>query len=219
MIGAKSSPLSMFTGGNSGGPSMYEIGYNAGPGGAVSNALRGTIDKYHANLAMQQEQVNKMAQIQASSGADLNKEKALIDYRRQFAAQDPDAQGPHTQVDPGTGKAFYRSTTINPTTGIAQVSWAPVSINAPERPMNQLEDAAVQPILDQMKARQAGAPTGNIIQQSAANAQVPTPVGQGVTPPQSSKPLDAQTASALLQKAGGDKNKARALAQQLGYTF
>jgi hypothetical protein len=37
--------------------------------------------------------------------------------------------------------------------------------------------------------------------------------------PAAGKPLDAATAKQLLQEAGGDKNKARELAKQRGYTF
>lgn len=44
---------------NSGGRSMYDIGYASGPGGNVAAALAGTIDKYHQNIAAQQENENK----------------------------------------------------------------------------------------------------------------------------------------------------------------
>ena len=43
--------------------------------------------------------------------------------------------------------------------------------------------------------------------------------GTGTNAPSGSKQLDAQTASKILQQAGGDKEKARALAKQQGYTF
>lgn len=176
MIGAKSSPLTMFSGGSSSGPSMYDIGYNGSAGGAVSNAIRSTIDRYHSELASQQEQSNKLAQIQATSGAELGKDKSLIDYKRQFAAQDPDAAGPFTQVDPATGKSFIRSTSVDPGTGMNKVSWAPVSINAPEDPVKTIESLALQPTIARMKAESTGQP--NAIQQGAG-ASVPSAQGSG----------------------------------------
>lgn len=80
MIGANNSPLNQFSP-NSSGPSMYEIGLNGGPGGAVSNALRQTIDRYHSNLDAQQEQASRMAQIAASSQAALGNERSMVDYK------------------------------------------------------------------------------------------------------------------------------------------
>lgn len=81
MIGANNSPLSMFTGQSPNGPSMYQIGYNSGPGGTANAALLATIDRYHANLDAQQQQSIKLAQIDAESGAGLKKEEALTDYK------------------------------------------------------------------------------------------------------------------------------------------
>ena len=55
-------------------------------------------------------------------------------------------------------------------------------------------------------------------------APKPPPVGPGkpaalAAKPAAGKPLDAATAKAILQQAGGNKDKARALATQAGYTF
>lgn len=87
MIGSNNTPMSMFRGvGTGSGPSMYDIGYNGSPGGAVSNALRATIDKYHSNLAAQQEHQNKIGEIQAQSQASFGNETNLIDYKNKSEA-------------------------------------------------------------------------------------------------------------------------------------
>jgi len=46
-----------------------------------------------------------------------------------------------------------------------------------------------------------------------------SPFAQGVNTPAGTKTLDKATAAALLQEAGGDKNKARQIAKQRGYSF
>jgi hypothetical protein len=47
-----------------------------------------------------------------------------------------------------------------------------------------------------------------------------SPFAQGVnTPAEGAKVLDKTTAAALLQEAGGDKNKARELAKQRGFSL
>ena len=168
MIGQANSPMSKFTGvGTGSGPSMYEIGYNGSPGGAISNALRATIDRYHATLDAQQQQAAKMAEMQAQGQATLGNEKAIFDYKRQNAQPDPDAAGPFTQVDPKTGKAFVRSTTYDAATGQNKVGWSPVSPNAPENIKQEVMNEAMRPILDQMRGTQP-----NVIQQGAGISTV-----------------------------------------------
>lgn len=201
MIGASSSPMSMFGGvGTGSGPSMYEIGYNGSPGGAVSNALRATIDKYHATLASQQDQQNKIGL--------LDHEAAL---KRSNVVPDPDANGPQIMKDSTTGKFFYGNSTVDPSTGAIKKSWTPVTNSPPTDEKKVFENSLYSKI------------NAGMNEDSAAPSPIPgvppapTVVGQGTAP--QSRPLDAGTATQLLQQAGGDKNKARAMAQQLGYTF
>lgn len=121
MIGAANSPMSQFRGVGSGdGPSMYDIGYNGSPGGAVSNALKMTIDRYHQNLAAQQEQTNKLGL--------LDHEYAL---KRAGVVPDPDTNGPQIIKDPVTGKFFYGNSTVDPTTGAVKKNWTPVTNSPP----------------------------------------------------------------------------------------
>jgi hypothetical protein len=53
---------------------------------------------------------------------------------------------------------------------------------------------------------------------AAAATPAPTPA-QAAPATSAGKPLDQQTAAALLQEAGGDPEKARQLARDRGYTF
>jgi hypothetical protein len=65
-----------------------------------------------------------------------------------------------------------------------------------------------------------GAPpqkTGTVTTRSPVGATPATPAGPGV--PRGTKPLDAATAAQFLQKAGGDKEKARQMARDAGFTF
>lgn len=182
MIGASNSPLNAFVPTNSG-PSMYDIGLNSGPAGAISNALRTVAEQYNAHIAAQQEQQNALDLAQGKGAIDLGNEKSLFDYKQKNAQPDPDAAGPITQVDPNTKKSFIRSTSIDPATGQSKVSWAPVSINAPERPIDQITDLTAQPILEQLKAALAQRQeAGNMIQQSATGMSTPSVKGQGVMP-------------------------------------
>lgn len=182
MIGVNNSPLNMFTGGSSNGPSMYQIGYAGGPGGGINAALNSTIDRYHANLDAQNEQTNKLAQIQASSGADLGKEKALIDYKRQNIPADPDTKGPQIIKDPTTGKFFYANHTPDSATGQMKVAWTPVTNSPPTDEKKIFENNLYGPLnnppaspIPGVQAAPAVAP--NIIQQGA-NGAVADSTGQ-----------------------------------------
>ncbi len=206
MIGASNSPMNMFTGG---GNEAFQRGMMIGnansPFATVGDALKNVVDRYHSNLSMQQEQANKI---------DLLKQEYAL--KRANVQPDPDAAGPVTQVDPATGKSFYRSTTIDPSTGAQRVSWAPVSINAPEDPVTTYKRQVMGPMLERMNQPQ-GAPamaTASPIPGMPSNVPVPQVTGAGQP-----KQLDAHTAQSFLAQAGGDKNKARAMAQQQGYTF
>lgn len=187
MLGAANSPLSRFGNGSSG-PSMYEIGYNGSPGGAVSNALRSTIDRYHANLQSAQEQADQLARTQAAGQTTLGNEKAMFDYKRQGIGPDPDASGPHIMKDPTTGKFFYANHTPDATTGQMKVSWTPVTNSPPQDEMKIYENSMIKPLNDAMA--QQNQP--NAIQQGAS-ASVPT-AGQGGD--------KRQSAISILQQAG-----------------
>jgi hypothetical protein len=87
-----------------GGPSMYEIGYNSGPGGNIANAIKGTIDKYHSTIASQQAQQDKMG---------------LIKYEDQV-------KRPWMYDAAGNNKPFAPGTTgIEPTIRVKQVQLDP----------------------------------------------------------------------------------------------
>ena len=45
------------------GPSMYQIGYQGGPGGNIADAMKYTLDKYEATRMAGIEQQNKLEQI------------------------------------------------------------------------------------------------------------------------------------------------------------
>jgi len=63
------------------------------------------------------------------------------------------------------------------------------------------------------------APTAGATQTSTAESQLPDFTGQPTTTNGQPKQLDPDTARQFLQQAGGDKNKARQMATQAGYTF
>jgi hypothetical protein len=50
-------------------PSMYQIGYQGGPGGNIADAMKYTLDKYDAARAGSVEQANKLEQIGATADA------------------------------------------------------------------------------------------------------------------------------------------------------
>lgn len=63
---------------------------------------------------------------------------------------------------------------------------------------------------------------GEVMQQfggGGTNQMGTLPQGTNAPPQGQGKPLDAQTAAGFLKQAGGDKNKARELAKQAGFTF
>jgi len=189
MIGAANSPMSMFTGG---GNDAFQRGMMIGsvnsPATAIGNALKGTLDKYNAHLSAQQEQQNKLAQINATSQASLNNDKAMLDYKRQGAINipDPDAQGPFTQQDPNTGKFFVRGTTIDETTGIPKVSWTPVSPNSPIDKEKEFKNAMFESIM--------GEPQNNpTVSTAAPSTAIPFVTGQGVTPQGMKKQVNKRT--------------------------
>lgn len=172
MIGANNSPMNMFTGG---GNEAFQRGMMIGnansPFSTVADAMKSTLDRYNAHLTAQQEQANKLEQIKATGVAAHPWLYDANGAMKPNAAgpTDPDAAGPFTQVDPATGKAFYRSTTIEPTTGMSKVSWAPVSPNAPENVKQEVVNAALSPMLAAMKA---GSAAPNMVQQGANGAVV-----------------------------------------------
>lgn len=82
MIGAANSPMSMFTGG--GGDAFQQgmmIGNTNSPASTVADALKNVVDRYHQNLAAQQEHQNKLEEINAQGNAGFGKDAALINYR------------------------------------------------------------------------------------------------------------------------------------------
>lgn len=92
--------------------------------------------------------------------------------------------------------------------------------------MDQFGDAPLHPELQASEAYTNALPLlGSLIQ--GQQQRVQTKYGQTnaptaapkVAPTKTAKPLDKATAAQLLQQAGGDKNKARQLATQAGYTF
>lgn len=191
MIGAANSPMNMF---NAGGGDAFQRGMVIGnansPFSSVAEALKNTVDRYHQHLDTQQEQQNKI---------DLfNQEMQL---KRQNALPDPDAAGPFTQLDPKTNKSFVRSTTIDPTTGQQKVSWQPVTINAPEDPVKQIEAMTLGPMIEQMKAQTNGVPPVN----SSPIPGVPTTPAQINVPqmsmaqPTVGQPVDPQDAALAAQ--------------------
>jgi len=90
-------PFQMFDMSGGGNPGMYQIGYQQGPGGGIAQALRGTIDKYHASLAAQQEQVYKQENIASQSKATYQNAKQLAQDKFDMTAPDPAIA---TQHDP-----------------------------------------------------------------------------------------------------------------------
>lgn len=82
-----------------------------------------------------------------------------------------------------------------------------------------------EPGLARGHARDAGAlKDWNTLQQQIGNVRqrlqgAVTPQQQLPQPPQQGHPLDPQSAQHFLQAAGGDKNKARELAKQAGWSF
>lgn len=183
MIGAVNSPMSMFTGGgNEAFQRGMAIGNANSPFATVGDALKNVVDKYNSHINMQQEQQNKM---------DLLTHEYGLKHSMFGNTPDPDAAGPYTQLDPATGKSFYRSTTIDPTTGQQKVSWAPVSLNAPEDPV----DAIVR------KGLEAGKGNLNPIQQGAgASISTPAPVVTPTVNATSTKmPTKAEIANARAQ--------------------
>lgn len=177
---------------------MFEMGRMSGPAAGANTAIRQALAEWKAQQAGAQEQQNKMDLVTH----EYNQKKALYGA----GGTDPDAAGPFTQVDPKTGKAFVRSTTID-TNGIPKVSWAPVSPMAPENLKQEFMNKEVWgPLLN--------------------DGQQPNPIQQGagvqaaeVPQVASPKALDRDTAAQILKQAGGDKNKARQIAASQGYKF
>lgn len=167
MIGASSSPLSMFTTRSDNGPSMYQIGYQGGPGGGINAALNATIDRYHSVLDQQNQQSYKLQQINAESGAKLGNEKAIIDYKRQGVGADPDTAGPQIIKDPTTGKFFYANHTPDATTGQMKVAWTPVTNSPPEDEKKIFENS----MYGQLNHPDSGSPIPGV--------PTATPVSQG----------------------------------------
>jgi hypothetical protein len=84
----------------------------------------------------------------------------------------------------------------------------------------QASVAVAQPNAD-ADAQSRGFRDATQLEQFRTTGKVVQPTGQQVVAQPASTPatLDANTASAILQEAGGDKDKARALAKQRGYAF
>ena len=168
----------------------------------VNMALKDVLGKYNAHLAMQQEQQNKL-DLQTH---EMDLKKSLY---QGSGMVDPDANGPTVQFDPTTKKYFYKNTTID-TNGIPKVSWSPVS---PMGPTNE-EQIFKNSIYGDLNKENAGMESGSPIPGVPAVPTMPVAPTTNAT-----KTLDKATAMQFMQKAGGDKNKARALAQQAGYAF
>lgn len=130
MVGAPDSPLSRFTGGGDAFQRGMMIGNTNSPFATVADAMMNVVNRYHQNIAAQQEQANSLERIKATGQSTLGNEKEIIDYKRKFAAQDPDQNGPQIIKDPTTGKFFYGNSTPDATTGVMKKSWTPVT-NAP----------------------------------------------------------------------------------------
>jgi hypothetical protein len=71
---------------------------------------------------------------------------------------------------------------------------------------------------DLMTSRPYGSQLLGVAGQKVTGKRV-SPFAQGVNAPAETKTLDKATAAALLQEAGGDKNKARQLAKDRGYSL
>lgn len=207
MIGAASSPMSMFTGGgNEAFQRGMAIGNANSPFSSVAEALRNTVDKYNAHLTSQQDQANKI---------DLLKQEYAL-KRQNAGVADPDAAGPFTQLDPTTGKYFIRSTSIDPSTGSSRVGWSPVSPNAPEDPVKAIERMTLQPTIDQMQGKGVPAPAPmNPIQMAAGASQeqpmsvpapmsmAPVPTVTGTTPVSTVRPQYDPATQKLQQNSKG----------------
>lgn len=115
---------------NSQSPSMYDIGMQGGPGGAISQALQQTIDRYHQVLQASTENQYRLGQIKEKYGqlgqnrldyesaksADAAKAKASIPS--QF--QNYDYSHP-ILVDNGSGKKIPIYPKFDPNGGFAGV--------------------------------------------------------------------------------------------------
>lgn len=192
MIGAGVSPMSMF---NPGGGDAFQRGMIIGnansPFSSVAEALKSTVDRYHQHLDNQQEQQNKI---------DLIKQEYGLKQQMANTTPDPDAAGPFTQVDPKTGKAFIRSTTID-ATGRSRVGWSPVSPNSPEDPSKRLKGIMLGPMIEQMQAQINGVPpegSSPIPGVPLAPAQMSAPQ-MSMAQPTAGQPVDPQDAALAAQ--------------------
>lgn len=194
MIGANSSPMSMFGGGGDAFQRGMVIGNANSPFSSVAEALKNTVDKYNSHLSMQQEQQNKLEQIKATGVADHPWLFDAQGNRNPTAAPNANnalnAGGPQIMLDPTTKKYFYANQSFDPTMGMTKESWAPVSPNAPEDQKKVFENSMYGMLNGQNPgaAPQVGTPpvstqpaaqtdTSNIIQQSATGATT-SPVEQ-----------------------------------------
>jgi cytoskeletal protein RodZ len=178
------------------------VGKANSPFTGVNMALKDVLGKYNAHLTAQTEQQGKM-DLQTHE-YDLKKSM----YGANGAA-DPDASGPTVQFDPTTKKYFYKNTTMD-TNGIPKVSWSPVSPMGPTNEEQIFKNNIYGNLNKEVTVADAGSPLPGV----PAAPTMPVAPTTNAT-----KALDKATAMQFVQKAGGDKNKARAMAQQAGYTF
>jgi len=118
---------------------------------------------------------------------------------------------PEIPAKPG----FFRDTPAVPA-NISTNSFQATPGGADQTIVGQLaKDPRFSGVLNQLGL----APTAGATQTSTAESQLPDFTGQPTTTNGQPKQLDPDTARQFLQQAGGDKNKARQMATQAGYTF
>lgn len=166
MLGSANSPLSMF---NGGGGSAFQaaLAQGTGPASALADALKGTVDRYHQVLNSQQDQVNKLAQIQAETSGGLDKEKSLIDYKNSAEQAKADAINAANKSLPNNGlrRAVVdgRSVFLQDKVGSSGIMEPNVVQPAPYPTMDQIVGQKAQAAMD-------AASSPNIIQQGASGA-------------------------------------------------